>query len=376
MNLHIFHDDKFTNGAIEQFEQAYPNQNIYIVLLYTSETLKFTNTHPKIKTFHIRDKSIVSQAGTIIKDNKITNLFVHYLDTYKASITLKILAKHHLKFYWIFYGGDLFDYLSRYHQYDILDNKSYKKDTRREDFIKNIKYLLWFGWTTKSAMKKAFQRLDYFCFWNEYDFKLFRSNVDSNAKHKNFIYYNALGNPAFPLVEKKNTLMINHSASPSGNHFHVIESIKSLPLQERNYNILLPLSYGSKAYAKQIIDSAKTNITCDLRVLQDFMPLQEYQSILSEVKIAIFGMRRQEAAGNIFQLLNMGAKVFLRKENTLYQWLKKRDFIVYSLEDHMDELKQLNGLVSEQIEHNRACYTKTFNKAVYKEMMIQLIDKV
>ena len=373
MNIHIFHDDKFTNGAIEQFEKYYPGQNIYIVLLYNSTQLKFTNPNLKIKTFHIRDNGIVQQIGQIISSNKGENLFVHYLDTYKASISLKILAKYTLKFYWIFYGGDLYDYLSRYKQYDILDHRSLKKNTFKKDLLKNIKYLLWFGWTTKSAMEKAYKKLDYFCFWNEYDYTLFTSKVETNARHKDFIYYNALGNPEYPLVEKKNTIMVNHSASPSGNHFFVLETLKNLALQQQNYTVLLPLSYGDKAFADKIVESAYTTLSCDIKTLRNFIPLGDYQQILSEVKIAIFGMKRQEAAGNIFQLLNMGAKVFLRKENTLLHWLRKRDFMVYSLEDDIEELAQLTGLTDKQIAHNRSCYTKTFNNTVYKEMMDKLL---
>lgn len=375
MNIHIFHDDKFTNGAIEQFERFYPNQNIYIVLLYNSAALTFTSPHEKMITFALREKNIVAKIGDLVSSNNIKNLFVHYLDTYKASITLKILAQHALKFYWIFYGGDLYDYLSRYQQYDILDTKSLKRNTRKEDLLKNIKYLLWFGWTTKTALKNAFKRLDYFCFWNEYDFDLFRTQVETTAKHKDFIYYNALGNADFPMVKKKNTLMINHSASPSGNHFFVFEAIRDIPFEENNFSILLPLSYGDKAYADQIEASAHETLEAPILSLREFMPLQEYQTILSEVKIAIFGMKRQEAAGNIFQLLNMGAKVFLREENTLFKWLKQRNFLIFSLTHDYHELNQLTGLTVEQIEHNRDCYANTFNETVFTEMMEHLIDK-
>lgn len=374
MNLHIFHDDKFTNGGIEQFEKFYPNQNIYIVLLYNSTELKFTKPNSKIITFYIREKGIIPKLSTIITKENVKNIFVHYLDPYKASITLKTLLKHNLKFYWIFYGGDLYDYLTRYHNYDILDQKFLPTKDWTKDVIKNLKYRLWFGWTTKDAMKRAFEKLDYFCFWNEYDFKLFHSKIKSPAQHKNFIYYNALGNAEFPLIDKKNIIMINHSASPSGNHFHVFDVIKYIPLADKNYQILLPLSYGNPVYADHIRQTAKATIKTDIRALRDFMPIDDYQNVLSEVKIAIFGMKRQEAAGNIFQLLNMGAKVFLRQENTLFHWLKKRDFLVFSLENDYNELEELTGLSSAQITHNRDCYAKIFNAEVYQEMMENLID--
>lgn len=374
MNIHLFHDDKFTNGAIEQFERFYPDQNRYIVLLYNTTELTFTAPHKNMITYPIRDKKIVSKMIEIISTSQMDNLFVHYLDPYKASITLKVLAKQKLNFYWIFYGADLYEYLTKYHQYDILDHRIKRKKNNSNSLIKDLKYLLWFGWTTKGAMKKAFKKLDYFCFWNEYDYKLFRSKVESTARHKNFIYYNALGNPDFPLVEKKNIMMINHSASPSGNHFHIFDTLKGIDLVTKAFKILLPLSYGNKTYIDAIEHTAKSSLDAEIISLRDFMPLNKYQATLAEVKIAIFGMRRQEAAGNIFQLLNMGAKVFLRTDNTLFKWLKERNFIVFSLEDDFSELQELNGLSIEQIEHNRKCYAMTFNPTVYKEIMLNLID--
>lgn len=62
MNLHIFHDDKFTNGGIEQFEKYFPKQNIYIILLYNDRVPKYTLSTSEILIFHIRDKDLV---GTI-----------------------------------------------------------------------------------------------------------------------------------------------------------------------------------------------------------------------------------------------------------------------------------------------------------------------
>ncbi len=372
MNLHIFHDDKFTNGGIEQFEKYFPKQNIYIILLYNDRVPKYTLSTSEILIFHIRDKDLVGTIRDIISSMNVHNLFIHYLDTFKASITSKILLKE-LKLYWIFYGGDLYDYLTKYRKYDIIDDDQLKKKGIKESFIKIIKYLIWFGWTPKSGIDRFFKRLDYFCFWNEFDYALFKDNINSNAKYKNFIYINALGNAKFPASDKSNTIMINHSASITGNHLFILDYIKNLPLKERQYNILIPLSYGDKNYANDIITIANKTFETDITSLQSFMPLDDYQKLLSTVKIAIFGMRRQEAAGNVFQLINMGTKVFLREENTLLQWLKKRGFIVFSLENQYNELSSLTGLSDEEIQHNRSCYEEVFNDNSFDEMMHNLM---
>ena len=374
MNLHIFHDDKFTNGGIEQFEKYFPNQNIFIILLYKDKTPKYIPTHKEVLIFHIRDNNLEGTIRDIISSMHVDKLFIHYLDTFKASITSKILSKESkLKLYWIFYGGDLYDYLSKYRQYNIIDDDQLKKKATKENFIKIIKYLLWFGWTPKSGIDRFFKRLNYFCFWNEFDYTLFKDNIRSNAEYKNFIYINALGDAKFPLTNKSNTIMINHSASITGNHLFVLDYIKNLPLKEQKCNILLPLSYGDKDYANNIITLAENTLDTNITSLTSFMPLHEYQELLSTVKIAIFGMRRQEAAGNIFQLINMGTKVFLREENTLLQWLKKRGFVVFSLENQYDELPSLTGLSAEEIRHNRACYERIFNDHSFDEMMHNLM---
>jgi len=377
MNIHILHDDKFTNGAIQQFEQFYPEQNLYIVLLYDKPDLIYTSPNDKLIRLHIRDRKLTQKLNNLIKQNPVVkNLFVHYLDSFKAAIAVRLIKKNRLNFYWIFYGGDLYDFLIRHLQYDIYDDKQYlQKTPMLSEFVKKVKYLIWFGMTPKKVLLSAFQEVDFFCFWNEYDFELFKRKLKTKAKKKNFIYYNALGNPSLPLVEKKNSIVINHSASVSGNHFSILKSLKNLKVDSTKFNIILPLSYGNKSYADQVVSFAKTIMGNSVMPLMDFLPINEYQNILSEVKIAIFGMRRQEAAGNIFLLINMGAKVFLREENTLLQWLKKRDFLIYSIEKDLQDGLNLNGLSADEIAHNRTCYQKTFNEKNFAKFMNGLIQE-
>lgn len=379
MNVHLFHDDKFNNGAMEQFELAYPGQNCYIILLYNQKTLKFTTENAYTHVFHIRDLNLLKDLIKIIQSNPaFDRLFLHFMDDFKAALANKLLDKFKfLQSYWIFYGGDLYEYLTNYKGYQIIDDPSWLPKTSFIPRIsKCLKYFLFFGMSPKTAKTRVFRRLDYFCFWNEYDYDLFKSKLDSQAKHKNFIYSNALGNPAITQPQKKDIIMINHAATFSGNHHNIIHKLAELQLPLTDYQILLPLSYGDKVYANKVKQAAELELQTNVRALIDFLPIKDYQNILSEVKIAIFGMRRQEAAGNIFQLLNMGAKVFLRKDNTFLHWLRKRDFIVFCLEDDQQELLSLKGLSLEHMTHNRRQYEKYFNDREYIKMMQQLITPI
>lgn len=360
---------------MEQFELAYPGQNYYIILLYDQKTIKYTTPNSNTYIYHIRDINLLHEVRKIIESNANNcRLFVHFLDDFKAALTHKILDRFgHLTFYWIFYGGDLYEYLTKYSNYQIYDNPRFLPEVSAfQRWTKTLKYLVRFGMTQRSAKSRIFERLDYFCFWNEYDYELFRSKVNTKAKYKDFIYYHALGNAAFVQPIKKNIVMINHAASFSGNHHFVIKKLAQLQVDLSKHRLLLPLSYGHKAYAQNVIQAATEELTTEVMALTEFLPMPEYQKILSEVKVAIFGMRRQEAAGNIFQLLNMGAKVFLRKDNTLLQWLKKRNFIVFCIEEDEKELIDLQALDTIDMAHNRSQYEKYFNTETYKNMMQQL----
>src|SRR5690606_35773841 len=104
-NLHIIHDDKFTDGAIEQFEKYYPGQNIYVVLLNDGNKLKFTTANSLLSIYQIRSTDLKKNIQDTIRSHGVKNLFIHYLDNFKAGISDKILSLFSLKFYWVFYGG-------------------------------------------------------------------------------------------------------------------------------------------------------------------------------------------------------------------------------------------------------------------------------
>ncbi|MBK6732482.1 MAG: hypothetical protein IPG60_16510 [Bacteroidetes bacterium] len=78
------------------------------------------------------------------------------------------------------------------------------------------------------------------------------------------------------------------------------------------------------------------------------MPIDEYYALISNVPVAIFGHRRQEAAGNIFYLIGKGVKIFLRNDNNMISWFRDRGFIVYSFEDNLSSINDLRPLTYDE----------------------------
>lgn len=63
---------------------------------------------------------------------------------------------------------------------------------------------------------------------------------------------------------------------------------------------------------------------------------------------------RQQAVGNIILMLYLGAKIYLRKENPIYSFLKENNFTVYLVEDILNDPSILDKkLTIDEIESNR-----------------------
>ena len=102
------------------------------------------------------------------------------------------------------------------------------------------------------------------------------------------------------------------------------------------------------------------------------MPVDEYNAFLDSIPVAIFGAMRQEAAGNIIRLLKSGTKVYLRERNPLYQYYKKRGFIVFSFENELNNILDLQPLSTDEQIHNMKVAEKT--QVYYEDFMPSFFD--
>lgn len=131
------------------------------------------------------------------------------------------------------------------------------------------------------------------------------------------------------LKDKKTIkLLVGNSATQSNNHIEIFEKLKSLDNQ--NFEIICPLSYGSPEYANQIAEIGKDIFGSKFFPLLQILPLADYNRLLSEVDIAIFAHNRQQAMGNIINLLGSGKKVYMKSEITPWRLFSERGIKVFN----------------------------------------------
>jgi hypothetical protein len=102
--------------------------------------------------------------------------------------------------------------------------------------------------------------------------------------------------------------------------------------------------------------------------------LDGYFRKLESITVSIFGSRRQEGAGNIFQLLSMGVKVFLRRENNMLYYLRDKGFIVFCFEDQFNSFMDLEQLPIAAQEHNRSLILQLFDSEKEVSIMHHLLE--
>jgi len=168
------------------------------------------------------------------------------------------------------------------------------------------------------------------------------------------------------------TVMLGNSATPSNNHLDFLVPLTTCPSPIDH--LILPLSYGDSSYGDSIRSRfEESGLT--LTVLQDLMPLHEYEALMNQVDVLIMGHLRQQGLGNILKALQKGKTIYLHPEGINYRHFKSCGFAVRSTKDLAEGLE----LISENEQHRNAELVSQFwdieqGRIQMKTALISLIN--
>lgn len=178
-------------------------------------------------------------------------------------------------------------------------------------------------------------------------------------------------------------IQIGNSATSSNQHIEALDMLKKY--RNEKIRIFMPLNYGPdgfESYANQVIAHAESLFGKERVVaLRNQVEGADYLTILSKVDIGIFNNNRQQAMGNISQLLLLGAKIYIRDDVSMWQHfeslgckLEKVSQIVNQSFDefiYYDELKQANNISVIQNRHSIEEKVSTW-RHIFSQMRNQL----
>lgn len=354
--LHVTPDDKFFDDVFSTWEKLGPFENK--ALLIANEP----NYKPKYIT-NTSKLEILLQGEDIkrrLQENDYQVIYFHSLSAYIYQY-VKFIPDDRTVIWWA-WGFEL--YYENVSPYPFIKRNLYKPIT--QSFLGNCYWLYSVthniidsvrDFRVKRQQVSVLRRIDYFQPVTQKEYELMQRVRGFRAKE--FYYEGSLG-----ISEKKvgvlpeGNILIGNSATSTNNHIDVLHSV--LKFRRSEQKVIMPLNYGGDKQYQDWLKSQMQGID-NLQLLLDFMPKDDYFSLLDTCSYACFGVVRQQAMANIRYALNNGVKVFLYKDSIPYMSLKELGFVIYAIEE-MDDKSLTTPLSSEEKEQNQKAFANEIDR--------------
>lgn len=373
---HFCQDEKFINRAYDQFEKLYPGQNKFLVYSsapHSIKHIKMTDDFEIISDLKMEMQNV--PANSIAIFHSLPNHILNYL----------YLLHQSIKTVWFCFGFEVYNDGNLYSENKILDKitkmrfgtfpasfkeRLYEKTLPLQRIIKPD-----VGYSVKEEKLNKLRRIDYLgCSFDE-EYKKIKKLTKISVPLFNFWYYplEKILDVDLPIQLVKTKILIGNSGFKSNNHLDILDKLIKLEVKKEDF--IIPLSYGNTNYIDFIKESfilPKNKVA----FLEDFLIIENYNTLLSETKIGIFNTRRQQAIGNIIALIYHGATVFISEKNTFYHFLKRNEILVYSYEKDLDKNFVKKSLKFEDIEGNRKKLFALLNEEKILYELKLSVDKI
>lgn len=368
--LHILSDDKFSDYAIEQFENLDVPSDFVLMA---------TSVHEGLVKH--RDKTLMYKNG----DKETLFIILSKLSSYDAVIFhglfwwydtefLKRIPKT-TKVAWVNWGGEIYGRGDVYYNFLSLRSRLLRS---LHNFGKHIK-----SWNQEIYVHhyevpvELFRRIDYCLTDEREEYEYARDYLQApNMKHLFYNYY-TLEDTVGGLMDKRccgNNIFLGNSAALEGNYWDVMPKVARL--KQKGQKVIMPLSYGSQWVSNWVQKLGKALFRSDFMPLINFMPLDEYNQLVCNCSTMIMPHYAPRAQGNIITGLWLGMRVYLSEKCMTYRYFKRIGCLVYSIEH---DLKSRNPrlfepMTEQQMMHNRAVLQKYYSRESMNEAVHKIVE--
>ena len=353
---HFFNNNKFVDKHIKKYIECDFENDFF----YLNNENNYSGSH-KDKVVYLPPES--EAYNSIINRIETYDIVIlYYLNTDKFRL-IEAIKHSKVKIIWSFYGAELYSLpsirlkmLSENTQLVLKDELS----KSNSESIKNV-----FRWllspfrnkrTNHQWIKKSCKRIDYFLWYNEFEYELLNKHMGQILP----TFMEAPLNNALDKVEpepnKENSLLIGNSASYYNNH---LDALDILATNRYKGKVSLPFSYLKNDNYVALIEKYALRSGLAFKIIDEFMTYAEYITFINRHKAAVYPSYRQMGLGNIFIGIRCGLKIYLSDKNPTLKWLKEKGMKIYSMEQDLssDLIKNNLALEPAHIALNNKIYT-------------------
>ncbi len=312
MTLHVIpyntYGKFFTEFIVKNFDKDHHE------FFYTSTDLEFSDEVKKVR-HQILKKGASQYILLFYAFFKYEKIILHGLFNNRHNLMFLIVPNFRKKVYWQMWGGDLYSFKHR--------NKGLKANIQEQ------------------IRKLVFKKIRNVITGTEGDYKLLNEWYPGKYQRFDARYYVPLVFLGSEELKKTNVsssnVLIGNSSSITNNHLEIFQRIKN-ELVSENVEIYVPLNYGDSDYRDTVIDWGNKIIGSNFKPIVEYMDYDQYIEFLKTIDTAIFYNDRQQAMGNIIQLLAMEKKIYIRSDTTHYKSLKEKGFVLFDAYSTLDSI--------------------------------------
>jgi dTDP-N-acetylfucosamine:lipid II N-acetylfucosaminyltransferase len=377
MFLHLVDDEKFTDGSIQLFESCDPGNHRYVIVRGSADK---TTRYAKSPLIEFIDRGSSDYGALLQKLGDFTGVFVYSLFS-RYHLDLVNRAPQETVFVWFFGGGELLT-TKKYWKTVMLPStrrlyykhqaaawvehnfKKYGSLLRQGHFGELIKPIGKVFQTNAAPQPdgldanliKAIARVNYVAPVIPEELEQLRTMTPCSAELLTWNY--PIENFSIDSIKDwrvtGNNWLIGNAARYALNHIEILRRLRTV--KGHQGRVIVPLSYGdNERYRDDVIKYGYRYFGERFEPLLEFMPVERYFTIVSSCSAAFINTPRQHAMGSILVLLHLGARVYLREENPVYQYLKRRRVVVFPIQKQIPENAEeiARPLDPEWVEKNR-----------------------
>lgn len=308
--VHVMRAEKFIPAFVEFVDKHFDSSDHQFRVLSKGSSVAL----PVADNVRLASSGVVGQltayVGLIVALHKADRVMLHGLLNFKVIRLLWLMPWLRSKCYWGVWGHDLYC-----HEIAHTTARRRRQERVRQKVIKDIGHIVT---SVEGDYRNAVQWYGATGQWHQtywYPASLFVLLEESEPQSKS----------------DATKILIGNSAAKTNNHIEVLTAL--LPYRDEKIELIVPLSYGSEKNAEEVIAFGQANFGGKFTPLTEFMALDEYNSMLSSIDIAVFHHRRQQAMSNIRVLLGMGKKVYLVEGVSSTESLDKLNIKTFRLAD-------------------------------------------
>jgi hypothetical protein len=385
MLVHFMSDDTITTQLMDNFEEANPKQNLFLIFRDKPSDMSIYEKH-----IHCTKEFLLNTSDINEIFDQLTNvkgIVLHALPYENAQILEQL--KHEYSVVWLAWGYDIYFlpkirpyiYAHKTLKYAHSQNPSlrWKWIILKNNILRNILYEPVRQILSEKLLDKARKKIKYFAGFVEGDFEILQKNYPSAIQ---FYYHPLLSIYQYvppDLVDKRvdgNNIMLGNSAAETGNHLDIFDSLKSSSQAIEASKIYIPLSYGGTShYVQTVIKKGKENFGEQCIAIQNKMPLTDYVKIMLSCSTGIFYHFRQKAMGNIIAMFWLGARVYMSSKSPAYCFFKSKGIIVFDLDSDFDKYG-VEKLEDAFVEKNRQILWTLFSPETVNRSYKKLIAAI